>query len=181
MPNNKSIFTSILLLSLIGCSSDSTTTTNNTAPTAPAVTSNVSAASNGSTVTSTFVGNESFTTDEITTNTNFWIGGADGDEVKVAFDQSYSISEITIRTNNTSSSSSAGVVTSGIRVLLSADDVTYNEIGVSIGSSSCSEQNIGSSRIRCVLSTPTDASFIKVIVTSDFAVTEIYEIETLGS
>ncbi len=181
-----SFLISLILIFISACSSsESSSDTTNGASVTPAVAlKNVSAASNGGSATSTFSGNESFTIDGDIAPINFWKGGSSGDEVKVGFDKSYTVSELTIQTNNISISSTSGVTISGIRVFLSADDISYSEVGVSLGSSlpiSCSGIIIGSGQISCTLASTFNAAFIKVSVTSDFAVTEIYEIEVMGN
>ena len=156
------------------------------ASTTPAATAkNVAKATNGSTISSTYSGNESFVTDGDTTTTNFWVGGASGDEVKIAFDKIYAVSEITVYTNNTSFvlTNGGSVTTSGIRVLLSSDDTTYSEVGISLGSKkdlSCFSSSIGSGKIYCSFSSNINARYIKVIVTSDFAATNLYEVQVTG-
>ena len=182
--DNLSLFSFLFIfLFLAGCSGGSSDNTGNSS--APAAEKNVAALANGSMVSSTFSGDESFTTDGDITTTSFWSGGANGDEIKVAFDKSYTVSEVTIYTNNTGFVVSGGgaVTTSGVRVQLSTDNIAYDEVAIALGLSApitCSSSKIGSGKITCTLSTPATASFIKLIVSSDFAVTEIYEIEVLG-
>ena len=180
----------LVLAFVSGCGSSSSTTSSATdgsnPPPANATPKNVAAASNGATVTSSFSGNESFVIDEDTSTTNFWSGGAEGDSVTVEFDSVYSISEIVIVTNNTGYSiANAGTtLVSGIRVEVSTDGVTYDEVAIAFGYNSppiqCFGTSFGSGRLECTLSPSVSAKYIRVGVTSDFAGTEIYEIEVTG-
>ncbi len=75
------------------------------------------------------------------------------------------------------------VTTSGIRALASNDDTTYSEIGISIGSNkalSCYSLSLGSGKIKCVFNNSFNAQYFKLIVTSDFSNTNIYEVEITG-
>lgn len=186
MDLNKILLSGIVLAGLIisGCSDSTTSTTTTTGPTTPpANAKNVASAANGATASSNFAGNESFTIDGDTGTTNFWVGGAADDEVKIAFDKSYSVSDITVHTNNTSFSTSGGTTTTGIRVLLSDDDITYSEVAVAFGNNgpiSCFSLSAGSGSIACGLDTPRMAQFVKVVMTADFMSTQIYEIEVTG-
>jgi len=171
--------------SVVGCSSDSTSTTSNV-PQAPTATEkNVASATNGASVSSTFAGNETFTIDGDTATTNFWVGGADGDEVNITFDQSYSISEIKLHTNNRSVSISGGAASTGFRVFISNDDVTYSEVAmyISVNAPIACASNILSNTngtIECGLAINQDAQYIRVSVLPDFATTELYEVEVTG-
>ena len=189
--NNYNYLTLLLVVTLVsGCSSSDSTTSSGTGGSNPPPTNstpkNVAAASNGATVTSSFSGNETFVIDEDTTTSNFWSGAADGDNVKIAFDSVYSIGEIIVRTNNTSYSiaNAGSTLVSGIRVEISTDDVTYNEVALAFGYNlppvKCAGTSLGSGRIACTLSPSVDAKYIRVGVTADFATTEIYEVEVTG-
>ncbi len=173
-------------VTLIGCSSSSSSDdTDDEQTSASSTEKNVAAMTNGATVSSTFLGNESFTIDSNTATTSFWSGGADGDEIKVTFDKSYSISEIKIHTNNRSASISGGTATIGFRVFVSDDDVTYTEVAIYLGVNApvaCSSNILSNTdgTVECVLATSQSARYIRVAVLSDFATTEIYEVDVTG-
>ncbi len=186
----RNILLSILLVSvaLTGCGGGSSKSDDDTGGSNPSpgttTPKNVAAAANGAMVTSSYSGNESFVIDGDTSTTNFWQGGAEGDEVKITFDKSYAVSHIKLYTNNTSISLMGGVQVKGFRVLLSDDDTNYAEVniyGFGAGSISCSSSSIGSGAIECELQPNQTARFIKIKVTADFATTELYEVEATGS
>ncbi len=128
----------------------------------------------------------SSTIDGDTTTTSFWAGAKDGDSITVTFNKLYTVSEITIYTNNLIFNSLNGITTSGIRVQISNDNSNYKAVGlVYLGGLkapiTCSSSSFFANKsVRCTLSTPILASSIKLLVTSDFSSTDIYEIEVMG-
>ncbi len=178
------LLTGALLAGLTACGGDDSPAVAGGGGTTTVTPINVAVQSNNSSVTSTFVGNETFTTDGDTATTNFWVGGAIDDSVTVSFDKVYALSKLVVYTNNTSASVTGGVVTSGIRLFLSQDGATFNEVnlalGATAGSISCSGVSFGSGIVSCDLSPSESAQHLRVQVTSDFATTNIYEIEATG-
>ncbi len=192
MEHNKKILSALIFTCalIVGCSSSSTSdtsgnTSNPNTPPGSGAEKNVAAASNGATVSSTFAGNETFTTDDDTTTVNFWQGGTESDEVKITFDKSYSISEIKLHTNNRSVSISEGVASTGFQVFISNDDVIYSEVAMYFGVSAaitCFSNILSNTNgtVECVLANNQDVQYIRVRVLSDFDTTELYEIEVTG-
>ncbi len=177
------LLASTLFIASCSSSSSSPTDSNNTTSIGSNNPENVALATKGATANSTFSGNESFTIDGDTTTSNFWEGGKNGDEIKITLNKTYTLSKITIYTNNNSFAMSSGVTTAGIRVFLSSDNVNYSEVALGFGNSAnigCFAFQAGSGKVSCEFDNTQSAKYIKVAVTSDFASTKIYEIEALG-
>ena len=149
-----------------GGSSSANNNNNNSTPT------NVALSSNGASISSTFAGNESFVNDGDTGTTNFWVAGAAGDSLTIAFDQQYTLSNITIHNDDMNSNTE-------FRLELSSNGVDYNEVLIFSGATQpgCINLTLGSI-FDCDLDYA--ASHLRLTLLDDIANIRIYEIEATG-
>lgn len=140
---------------------------------------NVASQKNGGTATASYDSQSADIVNDGGLSGTFWAGNADQDHVTVAFDQKYSLEEITIYTNATNNSDT--------KLQVSDDGQTFTDIGYITGSPKCSTlqmgtDNSGNPRIRCVLPSAMDATHVRVVITdSSASQIQIYEVKAMGS
>lgn len=164
---------SIVILTACGGSDDNNTTGNNSGG-SNNTPSNVALATNGSTISSSFAGNETFLTDGDTTTTSSWSPGAQDDFITIEFDAEYSISEITLYTNATNNNDT--------QLQTSTDGVNFDDLNYLGG---CFSLSLGSGRIACGISPDIQVRYIRVVVnttvtTNTVTDVELYELEATG-
>lgn len=164
----------VLILSACGGSDDNTTTSSGGGGGGSATPANVALASNGSTISSNFAGNESFLTDGDTATTSFWSPGAQDDFITIEFDQEYTLSDITLYTNATNNNDT--------QLQTSTDGVNFDDLNYFGG---CFSLSLGSGRIACGISPEIQATHIRVIVNTTVTANtvtdvQLYELEATG-
>ena len=166
----KKLFIMVTASILTACGGGSTTSSS-TSPTTPGTPQNIALSSQGATISSSFAGNESFTIDGDTTNSNFWAAGSNGDSLTIDFKQSYILSNITIRNTQMNSNTE-------FKVELSSDNINYTEVQLFSGSQPrCTSLTLGSV-FSCDLNFA--AQYLRLTILMDANNIEIYEIEAMG-
>ena len=149
-----------------GSSSSSSSTT--PTPVAP-IGTNVALASAGGSVTSSFMGNESFVIDGDTT-TNFWSAGAVFDTLTLDFGEVFALESVMMDTVGLTSNTVFALATS-------IDGVTFTEFDNVL---TCSTFRLGASSYECEFTQTIDAQFLRLTILDNVENIEIYEIDVTG-
>lgn len=161
----------ILLVTACGGESSSSSSTSGPAIPEPPETENVALAANGGSATASYDNDSAGLVINGNTDTGeFWAGNAQGDFVTVAFDDTYKVTEFTIYTNNTSSSTV---------VETSSNGTDFDEL---VLVTQCASFSLGSGQVFCRLSGEITASHFRVVIDADSNISarQIYEIEVEG-
>ncbi len=171
MENLAKLIFCIVCVSVSACGGNSS---DSMPPTFVSEPKNVAASSNGGVASASYDNPSAGLVNDGETSVNFWAGNAVNDVVTIAFDNTYSLSEIKIFTNATNNVDT--------ELQISTDGVNFTAIPYLGGSQPCFSLSMGSGVISCGLDPKRDASHVRLeILNASASTIQIFEIEAQGS
>lgn len=177
----KKIVPTLACFAMVACGGGGGSSNNSTTnDTTDAVERNVAAKDNGATVTATYDSSgASYVIDGDITESFFWSANVTGDELKIDFGQTVSVSDITIYTNDMifSTSNPSKIIE------VSKDNTTWLETSnIIAGDIPCQSSNIGGGKMFCSFSSAQDLRYLKIRITeeSEPELIKIFEVDVTG-